>query len=296
MVYIDATDDTLDAAVKRFCAPLFATDQFLRGGHTDASMNATVTFVKFESRVYAVTCHHVLSAFFAEAVRTKLPIVPSIHAGHTVRQLGSIGQDGRYRWSMVSCRDLPREEDIGNCEALAELDRKNAVRPDIAIAEMTDVWPVFSEQRGAVAIDLDGWQRPDWDNAQAIWLAFGYPDGHKSQIGNKVAVPFPRVTASLESSLPTEDKPTFTLCSTLDRAHGFGFSGLSGGPVLTAHATEDRYAFVGITFEGAPSSKNIEENPEAFVGANDIVLMGYHLTPQVFQSWLSQRKSSVVLD
>lgn len=97
MVYIEATDGTLDSRVKRFCAPLFATDQFLHGGHTDASLNATVTFMKFESRVYGVTCHHVLSAFFAAAIREKRRVVPSIHSGHSIQQLGVHGSDGRYR-------------------------------------------------------------------------------------------------------------------------------------------------------------------------------------------------------
>lgn len=56
---------------------------------------------------------------------------------------------------------------------------------------------------------------------------------------------------------------------------------------------EDRYAFVGLTFEGAPSSKELEENPEAFVGKKDIVLMGYHVTPRLFREWLTQRKYEV---
>jgi hypothetical protein len=296
MVYIDAIDQTLDAIVKRYCAPLFATDQFLRSGHTATSINATVTFVKFESRMYAVTCHHVLSAFFREAVTKQLRVVPSIHAGLSIRQLGSFGPDGAYRWSIASCRDLPSTDDIGNPEALAALDRKNAGRPDIAIADLTDIWPDFSEQRDAAAIDLDAWVEPEWETAQPVWLAFGFPDAHKYEIGNKVAAPFPRVTAKLESSRPSPDKPTYTLCSTLHTAHGFGFSGLSGGPVLTAHTTKDRFAFVGITFEGAPSSKDIEKNPEAFVGAKDIILMGYHLTPQAFRFWLSQRQSGIEIN
>lgn len=262
MVYIEATDNILDALVKRYCAPLFATDRFLLTGHTDASINATITFVKFESRVYAVTCHHVLSAFFSEAVKKGLRIVPSVHSGRTIHQFGSFGPEGEYKWSIISCREFPRPEDIGKPDTWDELDRKNASRPDIAIADVTNIWPALSKWRGACAIDLDAWQEPEWQAAQPVWLAFGFPDGHKYQIGDKVAAPFPRVTAKLESSVPSPDKPTYTLSSTLDVAHGFGFSGLSGGPVLTAHATEDRFAFVGITFEGAPSSKDLEKSPE----------------------------------
>ena len=118
---------------------------------------------------------------------------------------------------------------------------------------------------------------------------------HKFRVGDKVAAPMPRVSVELASSAPSAEKPKFTLCSTLDVDHGWGFSGLSGGPVLVAHIVDDRFSFVGITFEGAPSSKDLLDNAEAFVGKKDIVLMGYHITPQRFREWLSQRRYGVEL-
>ena len=102
----------------------------------------------------------------------------------------------------------------------------------------------------------------------------------------------PRVSAALASS-PSSEKPTYMLCSTLNTNHGWGFSGLSGGPVFVAHIDEDRYAFVGITFEGAPSSKVLQENAEAFIGEKDILLKGYHVTPLLFRKWLRLRKYGV---
>ena len=295
MIYIDAEDSTIDKKVKAVCAPLFATNQFLQSGHNENTTNATVTFVKFESRVYAVTCHHVLSAFLSEALNTGRRIVPAIHSGQSIHQFHFYGPQGQYRWSFTSCRDFPSIANINDQRLLADLERQNLERPDIAIADLTDIWSVISDLRGADVINLDNWTEPDWSATQPVWLAYGFPDGHKSKADNKVAAPMPRVAVELATSAPSPDKPTYTLCSTLTVEHGWGFSGLSGGPVLVAHNVEDRYAYVGITFEGAPSAKELKENTESFIGKKDIILKGYHLTPSTFRDWLSSRRFGVEL-
>lgn len=288
MIYIEATESTIDKKVKAVCAPLFATNQFLLGGHSDDTSNATVTFVQFKSRIYAVTCHHVLSAFQSEALKTGRRIVPSIHSGRSIHQFHSYGLEGQYRWTFHSCRDFPSDANINDEDALDELKRQNAERPDIAIADLTETWSEIQRLRGAEAINLDNWEEPNWSVCQQVWLAYGFPDGHKYLANEKVAAPMPRVAIELASSHPTPDKPTYTLCSTLALEHGWGFSGISGGPVLVAHNTDDRFAYVGITFEGAPSAANIQQNEEAFIGKCDIVLMGYHLTPSQFEGWLTK--------
>ncbi|WP_156920092.1 hypothetical protein [Comamonas composti] len=295
MIYIDSTDSTLDKQVKAVCAPLFATGQFLQGGHSENTTNATVTFIQFESRIYAVTCHHVISAFLSEALKTKHRIVPSIHSGRNIYQFHEHGPQGQYRWSFTSCRDFPSNTNINNQQELSDLERRNLERPDIAIADLTSIWPLIRDGRDAEAINLDNWVEPDWSTTQPVWLAYGFPNGHKYRTDNKVAAPMPRVAVELASSAPSPEKPTYTLCSTLAVEHGWGFSGLSGGPVLIAHTTEDCYAYVGITFEGAPSAKELEENSESFVGKMDIILRGYQLTPNIFRYWLSQLKFSVEL-
>lgn len=295
MIYIDSTDGALDKRVKAVCAPLFATEQFLHGGHSENTTNATVTFMQLESRIYAVTCHHVLSAFLSEALRTGRRIVPSIHSGRSVHQFHWYGPQGQYRWSFTSCRDFPSNASISDQQALSDLERRNVERPDIAIADVTSVWPVIRDGRGAEAINLDNWAEPNWSAIQPVWLAYGFPDGHKYRTDNKVAAPMPRVSVEPVSSTPSSEKPTYTLCSTLAAEHGWGFSGLSGGPVLVAHIDEDRYAYVGITFEGAPSAKELAESPESFVGKRDIILRGYHLTPDLFRDWLSQLAFGVEL-
>ena len=149
--------------------------------------------------------------------------------------------------------------------------------------------------RDGITIKKGGHAQPDWSTAHPVWMVYGFPDNHKYRSGDQVAAPMPRVAVEPASTVPSAEKPTYVLCSTPTVDHGWGFSGLSGGPALVAHTSEERYAFVGITFEGAPSSKDLEENAEAFVGKNDIVLMGYHLTPHQFKEWLSQRKYGVEL-
>lgn len=293
MIYIDSSDDTLDKKVKAVCAPIFASDQFLQSGHTEDTTNATVTFIQLEARVYAVTCHHVLAAFLSEALKTGHRVVPSIHSGRAIHQFHWYGPQGQYRWSFMSCRDFPSFDLINDEQALANLARQNSERPDIAIADLSDIWPVLRDVRGAEAINLDDWVEPEWSASQPVWLAFGFPDGHKYNASDMLAAPMPRVAVELASSVPSPERPTYTLCSTLAVEHGWGFSGLSGGPVLVAHTTEDRYAYIGITFEGSPSTKELEINPESFLGKRDILLMGYYLTPTIFRDWLSKLKFGV---
>ncbi|QDG69445.1 hypothetical protein [Janthinobacterium tructae] len=295
MIFIDAIDATIDQKVKSVCAPLFATGQFLQNGHNEATINATVTFVKFESRIYAVTCHHVLSAFLSQALKTGRRIAPSIHSGRSIHQFHAYGPQGQYRWTFNSCRDFPSNDNINDQRKLAELERRNLERPDIAIADLTDTWNTISTLRNADAINLNDWVEPDWSVIQPVWMAYGFPDGHKYQTDDKIAAPMPRIAVELASSIPSPDKPTYTLCSTLTSEHGWGFSGISGGPVLVAHATEDRYAYVGITYEGAPSAKSLEKNSETFIDEKDIVLKGYQLTPTIFREWLTQLKFGVEL-
>lgn len=128
MIYINATNESIDALVKSVCALLYATDQFLLKGHNESTTSATVTFVKFKLRVYSVTCHHVLSAFFAAAVDKQCRLVPAIHSGHAIHQFGSIGYEGKLKWAFQSCREFPDCTDIGDSKALDALDRKTQIR------------------------------------------------------------------------------------------------------------------------------------------------------------------------
>ena len=293
MIFINATNENLDRSVKNFCAPLFATEHFLNGGHDKSTINATVTFVQHKTRVYAVTCHHVIAAFRAESLRKGKHFIPSIHSGVVIRQFGAFRDDGAYYWSFKSCRDFVPESEIDDTEANEKMVSKNANRPDIAIADITEVWSAIHDAGDADVINLDNWVEPIWGDMQHLWMAFGYPTAHKYQENGKVIAPMPRVTAELASSLPTEDNPKFVLGSTLDEKNNWGFSGLSGGPVLAAHSSDDRCAFVGITYEGFPSDREVTKNDQSFLTEKNIVLKAHYLTPLQFEHWLNDLQYGV---
>ncbi len=124
MIPIAATSKEIDRRVHRFCAPPFGNGLLLDSGHDTSVTSATATFVKFQSRFYVVTCHHVLSAFFSASVRNNRHIVPTLHSGRSIYQLGRYTRQGTYRWCFQSCRDFPDSADVDNEEALTALDRK----------------------------------------------------------------------------------------------------------------------------------------------------------------------------
>ncbi len=296
MARIDTTYDALDARVKSMCAPLFATGQFGLGGHTESSINATATFVKFEERIYAVTCHHVLAAFFAVSIKQNRRLVPSLHNGRTILHLGTYGQDGSFFWSFRSCRSFPSAEEIAHDDQVGMLarERSNAGLPDIAIADITAVWPGLVQQRNAEALDLDTWEQPDWSETQPVWVAFGFPDGHKYEQDGKLAAPMPKVRAKQETS-SLDQREAFILCSTLGEEHGWGFSGMSGGPVFAPDKTKDCFYFAGITYEGSPGLRDSESDDQAFLNKADILLRGYVISPATFNHWLEHARCSVAM-
>lgn len=285
MIYFEANNDTLDKCITHFCAPLFASGQFVRGGHSESTTNATVTFIEWRHRVYAVTCHHVLATFFEQSIATGIRRIPSIHSDRSVHQFGSFLPTGEYVWTFRSCRKFPDPTDIGNTDALTKLAQRNLEFPDIAIADMTEHWPVLAKSRNANVLKLDSWTEPNWATTHPTWMAFGFPDTHKTRQGDKIAVPMPRVVVEV-SLPPSAERPEFTLMSTLENHHGWRFSGLSGGPVVVADRTRDLCAFVGIVFEGSPGSENPHEHAGTVFGGSDIMLRGYHVTPYTFAKWL----------
>ena len=284
----------LDKRVHAAIAPIFATDMFLKNGHTNASLNATVTFVKRHDCIFAVTCHHVLEAFRNEALKSGIPLAPSVHFGRTVIQFKS-HHGAAIRWTFASCRDFPDRSVLNNANALKAFNVQNASRPDIAIAEVpSETWAMFCKDRPMQPIDLDMWDTPPWGELGRFWAAYGFPDVHKYVAGDKVAAPMPRITVELQSSSP-QHREDFILCSPLDREHGFGFSGISGGPVLAESEADQCFYFTGLVFEGTPSTVEPTSTEEAIFGSSDIFLRCYLLTPEAFDRWRSALKYGVEL-
>jgi len=280
-----AAQDSLDKFVHTTCKPLFANEYLLHSGHSVSTTNATATFVKRHGHFYAITCHHVLAAFQIEALESNKLLVPSVHGGRLIHQLGGLITAEQYRWSFNSCRDFPTKEILSDPDATETLQRANSVKPDVAIADISSVWEAMSSIGGLSFINMDDWDQPNWTQLQPHMAAYGFPNDHKSRQGDSVAVPMPRIVAKLQDA-PSPDRPSFILYSTLDREHGFGFSGVSGGPVVAEDTTQDDlFHFVGIVYEGSPSS-TIDQVAQSIFSRSDIFLYCHHLTPNMFDVWL----------
>ncbi len=87
-----------------------------------------------------------------------------------------------------------------------------------------------------------------------------------------------------EAASAMSPRPTsFTLHSRVKVAHGYYFSGLSGGPFFLTEEI-DQILPIGIVIEGGPSSSNA---PESFIfDSNTIFVRGQTLTPTIFKEWL----------
>lgn len=286
MIYINSKERELDATVHTFCAPLYGTGRWMVGGHTEASTSATATFIRHQGRVYAVTCHHVIDAFRVESIKSGRLLAPSLHLGNTIVQFSESTDRGVEKWSFRSCRDFASPEILECEERMNDFQRKNSKLPDIAIADITSKWSSISQTgRPLAALDLDEWVAPIWDDVQHVWLAYGFPTDHKTRDKNMVAAPMPRIASEIVS-FPGDGKLEFTLCSSLEKEHQWGFSGVSGGPVFAPHKTEDKFAFVGVVFEGAPSCMKVERNTDAIIQPEDIYIMANYISPDIFKTWI----------
>ena len=242
---------------------------------------------------YAVTCHHVLVEYREEALRSGRRITPACHTGSTVRLFGSWTDKGTYRWSFLSWRAYGHPSQ--SAEENEQLSRSNSELPDIAIADVTTVWEALARDRALIAIDLDDWSEPPWEDIQDIWMAYGFPTDHKEIIDNMVSAPMPAISVELKTKNISSSDGKFSLFSTFENPHGWGFSGVSGGPVIAYNPRSDIFHFVGLVYGGAPSTSKPRSDDQAFLGPKDILLQCYQLSPATFDLWLSSIKHGVEL-
>lgn len=268
---------------RRQTDPAWLQDCFLKTGHDEETNNATVTFVKRHGHYYAVTCRHV-----AESV-TNPKIVPgakfptiALHVNQSVLNLSGFSAQG-YTQAIKSPDLAVKDIDIG----IAQLDGGG-----------NGHWHMLSKFKNKVPIDLDQWREPDWRKIKYC-LAAGYPDEHKERIKiddvEKLTSPFFSVVAEIASKLGRAER-VIVLHSSLDKAHGYYFSGMSGGPIYAIEGreqepVEDEELFpIGIIFEGFPGSKKANEEStniaQSFLSDKDLFFRGLILSPETFDEWL----------
>lgn len=244
--------------IARACTdPLWLQHRFLRAGHNQGNPNGTATFITFERHTYVLTCEHVVSS-------AKTDEVPALWLDRIALNIASHHPDGSYRHNF-------RFPEFGVI--------------DIAMYRLTEFhWSLLRDKKGKVAINLDAWQEPTWEE-EASFIAAGYPTEHKTAtLDDKVSAPMPLFSAELASNI-NADKPTFALHSVLSNPHGWTLSGLSGGPVFRV-VDENTLLPVGLVFEGGPSTQ--EAGDTQFATANEIFIRATTLTPNRFKEWLGK--------
>ncbi|WP_425952988.1 trypsin-like serine protease [Ralstonia pseudosolanacearum] len=253
--------------------PLYILDTGfpLFGGHNESSPNGTATFVCRNEKIYVVTAAHVVEDGIEEA-REKLPNPIPTLISQKFMQLGEVDPNNNANIRSSFRRPTPTWP------------AKD--RPDIAITPLREnYWAHLQQTKQKTAIDLDAMREPRWSDV-ALCLAIGYPNEHKSRVGDKVAVPMLEVSADYQQNGGTISS-TFTLHSQLKEEHGYFFSGMSGGPVYADDGTDDVIP-IGIVYEGSPGSKAAWEarDSQSYLTGKDIVVNALVLTPSVFDDWL----------
>lgn len=255
-------------AIHGCCEPLFILHPFLQSGHSAQTANATVTYVKYQRRFYAVTCKHVIESL--KEVNTKNGAKPQLATAH--------GRSFNFykRLDPVTREFLPSFVTPALDEEL-----------DIAIHSFGEVLPTFVSEKGKLPIDLDKFLDVRWGEVK-LCAAAGFGTEHKYQSSDKVAAPMHVVVAELSNSI-RDDTEKIILSSALDKAHGTYFSGMSGGP-LFAEDESGPPIFAGIVFEGTPGSSKAwdeRDRDQVFVNENDILIKAHRVTPAIFDRWIS---------
>jgi hypothetical protein len=168
-----------------FCLPVFFHSSSMHEGHTETTDNATVTFVKFQDKIYAITCHHVIHQL--DKKRKELNDgwqTLTLNLDRVILQLSAIDPSNPSKRKDIF-RTLRKDfvdEDV-----------------DIVIAPITDFhWELIETKKKKTAINLDKWEEPRW-NEYDYGSAFGYATDHKEQQGEHVSSPCLHVTATIVS-------------------------------------------------------------------------------------------------
>lgn len=267
---IDSDQRDLDKRLHRYCEPLFLLDAWVTSGHSDATLNATITYVKYRGWCYAVTCRHVVEELDGiETNPSGRTILATMHSRSISRYAEFDPASGRQRTTFRS----PSPE--GDCEGV-----------DIAIHPLGAAMPWAAEQKNKLPIDLDAWVEPRWAQMK-LACAIGFATEHKSRELDKVASPLHVVTAEVASNLgPQYDK--ITLSASFEEPHGRFFSGMSGGAIFGDDGSNDLRP-IGIVIAGSPGGASAwgeRDSNAAFLTPNDIVITGLLLSPDRFQRWL----------
>lgn len=255
-------DQERSRSMNKYCLPIFTGKDFVLDGRPPSNPSATATLVKFQDRLWVVTCDHV-----RKALEAKKGYGAHLSVDRLVIELGYYSETGKI--------SVLRQVNV---------DGKSI---DISIAEIPNHYlALLSKNKEKSAIDLDKFEHPNWDNIEYC-IATGFPDKMKTVDGDLSSLQSPMVEVIV--GLPDKSEktsPFVTLFSELDKPSGYGLSGISGGPIF-ALTPQGSVVPVGITIEGHPSGEDsVSENGQSFMGAQDLFVRGLRLTPEIFAKWV----------
>lgn len=252
------------------CEPVYLMRSCSGERHDEYTESATITYVKFEGKSYAVTCAHVADA--REGGLECGPfLVPTV--------FGLSGKGFAFR--------------AGSKHVLAgefrflERPRHGRRRLDIAIASLSDDFiRLHMLTKRKVPLDLDKWVGVDW-NLIRTCASWGFPNRQKSASGAVVSAKLLTTILELQSRSMSFDRDEFLLASSLPESVGMSFSGLSGSAIYCLR--RDRgITPVGIIYEGMPGDPSGEKVDGSFYGPSDFQMQALVLSPTKFRGWLER--------
>ena len=250
--------DKLKENASIHCTALVITENVITGDSdlpsfaqpSDELRSGTITFVKFEGKVYGITCWHVV-----EIYRSFLKESGN-EFSHSMRTM----VNGFY---VILDRFIKPSPDFG----LPDI--------DIAILELNSK---HVSAIGKVPYDLQN------ESAAPPGIRYGYAVGFPERLkrkegvtscGHQIAMPQVEILAEL-NGMPNH---RFSLNSELpERTDQENFSGMSGGPIFWS--TEEDYGMFGIIYEGGVGSE--------LSGGKSVHIYGEKASKHEIRNWISQ--------
>lgn len=224
--------DTLYNQPTASCAPLFIVETFEKTENgvlyptkpSENDRSATITFIEFESRVFGITCWHVISSY------RSLLKAHSSDISHSM-------------YLMTNGQNTVIDRFVRPQPPLAE--------PvlDIALREFN---PDLLKAIGKTPIKLDIAKKIP--NTLNHAYAVGFPEKEKRKINTNTGHRIGMQSVEVLAEINTRPRSRFSLHSELsDPPQTTGLSGMSGGPIFWT--TKNDYGLLGIIYEGCINSK-----------------------------------------
>lgn len=255
----------------RVSAPIFLEGKFYNTGHTESTLNATVTFVKFEDNLYLVTCKHVIDAICKDD-RIENNFTLRLNFENIDLDFSTFLFDGKKNGVMCPTFNIVQGNDL----AILKIDR--------------DFFDLVASKKKKAYIDLDDFKTPPVVQGNIV-IACGWADEHKRHDSGILHTPMVEINIEINHDYnPTED--IFSMHSRMEQEEVFYYSGVSGGPVFFIDEHDTIFP-IGIIYEGLPGSgRGTSAEQISLFDRHEKMLKAYTLTPEKFYNWIVTSKPS----